>query len=131
MGNLYSRSGDAGLLILRIGVAIIFIYSGWEKLTNISGTGDFLTSLGIPNPQLMAWLLAFVEFFGGILVLFGAYATIPYLLLAIVMAVALYTTKLGGDFGSARLDILLLASTLALFFTGSGDYSVDYKIKNR
>lgn len=131
MGNLQSRSGDVGLLLLRIGVAVVFIYAGWGKLINIGGTQEFLATLDIPYPQIMAWLLAITEFLGGILVLFGAYAKIPYLLLAIIMAVALYTTKLGGDFASARLDIMLLVSTLALFFTGSGDFSVDYKIQNR
>jgi putative oxidoreductase len=98
---------------------------------NINGTTIFLEGLAIPYPVVMAWLLSVTEFFGGILILFGAYTKIPALLLAIVMIVAIYTTKMDGGFLDARLNILLLCSTLALFFTGAGDYSVDYKIRNR
>ena len=65
------------------------------------------------------------------MVLLGAYAKIPYLLFAIIMVVALFTTKLGGEFGAARLDIMLLLTSLTLFFLGSGAYSVDHKIENR
>ena len=110
---------------------MIFILAGWGKLTGIEGTQQFFGNIGIPLPVVMAWVVAFVEFVGGIMVLFGAYAKIPYLLLAITMAVALFTTKLGGEFSAARLDIMLLLTSLALFFIGSGAYSVDNKVANR
>jgi putative oxidoreductase len=120
-----------GLFILRAGVAAIFIFAGLNKLMEINSTAGFLESLNIPLPLMMAWLLAITEFFGGILILFGAYTKIPAFLLAVVMLVALYTTKMDGSFSDARLDIMLLSATLALFFTGAGDYSVDYKMRNR
>lgn len=131
MTYIHQRFGDIGLLILRAGVAAIFIFAGLDKLMEISSTAGFLESLNIPYPALMAWLLAITEFFGGILILFGAYTKLPAGLLAFIMVVAIYTTKLDGSFADARLDMLLLCSTLTLFFTGAGDYSVDYKIRNR
>lgn len=131
MPYIHQRFGDVGLLILRAGVAAIFIFAGLDKLTEINSTAAFLETLGIPYSVIMAWLLAITEFFGGILILFGAYTRIPALMLAVVMLVALYTTKLDGSFADARLDMLLLSATLALFFSGAGDYSVDYKIRNR
>jgi len=131
MPYIHQRFGDMGLLILRTGVAAIFIFAGLDKLTEINSTSAFLEGLNIPYPMMMAWLLAITEFFGGILILFGAYTKVPAFLLAVVMIVAIYTTKLDGSFADARLDMLLLSATLALFFTGAGDYSVDYKIRNR
>lgn len=131
MPYIHQRFGDMGLFILRAGVAVIFIFAGLDKLMEIDSTSVFLEGLSIPYPVAMAWLLAITEFFGGVLILFGAYTKIPAFLLVIVMLVAIYTTKLGGGFADARLDILLLSATLALFFTGAGDYSVDYKIRNR
>ncbi len=119
---------DLGLLLLRIGVGVIFVVAGWGKLTGIEGVQGFFGNLGIPMAGLMAWVVAIVEFVGGIMVLLGAYARIPYLLLAIIMVVALFTTKLGGEFSAARLDLMLLLANLALFFAGSGKYSVDAKI---
>lgn len=131
MPYIHQRFGDMGLLILRVGVAVIFIFAGFEKLMEIHSTAAFLEGLNIPYPAVMAWLLAITEFFGGILILFGAYTKVPALLLAIVMIVAIYTTKLDGSFADARLNMLLLSAALALFFTGAGDYSFDYKIRNR
>jgi putative oxidoreductase len=119
------------LLLLRLGVGIIFIVAGWGKLTDISSVQGFFADTGIPLAGVMAWVVAIVEFFGGILVVLGAYARIPYLLLAIIMVVALITTKLGGGFGPARLDLMLLLSSLALFLMGSGKYSFDFKMQNR
>jgi putative oxidoreductase len=131
MPYIHQRFGDIGLFILRAGVAAIFIFAGLDKLLEINSTAAFLEGLNFPNPMAMAWLLAITEFFGGILILFGAYTKIPAGMLAIVMIVAIYTTKMDGNFADARLNIMLLSATLALFFTGAGDYSVDYKIRNR
>ncbi len=131
MTNTENKYSDLALLLLRIGVGIIFIVAGWGKLTGIEGTIGFFDGLGIPMPGIMAWIVAIVEFFGGIMVLLGAYAKIPYLLLAIIMVVALFTTKLGGEVSAARLDLMLLFASLALFMLGSGRYSVDYKLDNR
>lgn len=122
------KFNDLAPLLLRIGVGVIFIVAGWGKLNGIEGVQGFFGDLGIPLPGLMAWVVAIVEFFGGLMVLLGAYTRIPALLLACIMVVALLTTKLGGEFSAARLDIMLLLTTLALFFLGSGKYSVDDKL---
>ena len=129
MSNSENKYVDLAPLLLRIGVGVIFIIAGWGKITGIEGTQGFFGNIGIPLPGIMAWVVAIVEFVGGIMVLLGAYARIPYLLLAFVMAVALLTTKLGGEFSAARLDLMLLLASLALFFMGSGKYSVDEKLK--
>ncbi|MDZ7720441.1 MAG: DoxX family protein [Balneolaceae bacterium] len=131
MANLDNKYSDLALLLLRVGVGVIFIYHGWGKLTGIEGVQGFFGNVGIPLPALMAWVVAIIEFFGGIMVLFGAYAKIPYLLLAFIMVVALFTVKIGQGFEAARIDLMLLLTTLALFFLGSGAYSVDHKIENR
>jgi len=126
--NEMRKYDGLAILLLRIGVGVIFIVAGWGKLTGIEGTAGFFGNLGIPLPGLMAWVVAFVEFFGGIMVLLGAYIRIPALLLAFVMLVALLTTKLGGEFSAARLDMMLLLVNLALFILGSGIYSLDNKL---
>lgn len=123
-----NKFNDLAPLLLRIGVGIIFIIAGWGKLTGIEGVQGFFGDLGIPLPGLMAWVVAIIEFFGGLMVLLGAYIRIPALLLAFTMVVALLTTKLGGEFSAARLDSMLLLTSLALFFLGSGKYSVDDKL---
>jgi len=124
----FSKYSDLALLLLRLGVGLIFVVAGWGKLTGIEGVQGFFGNLGIPMAGIMAWVVAIVEFVGGLMVLFGIKIRIPSLLLAFVMVVALLTTKLGGEFSAARLDIMLLLTSLALAILGSGKYSVDSMI---
>ncbi|MDR9364510.1 MAG: DoxX family membrane protein [Bacteroidetes bacterium] len=131
MANLDNKYGDLAILLLRIGVGVIFIVAGWGKLTGIEGVQGFFGNVGIPLPGIMAWVVALVEFFGGIMVLFGAYTKIPYLLLAFTMLVAIFMVKLPDGFSGLRLDLMLFLTSLALFFIGNGNYSVDHKIANR
>jgi putative oxidoreductase len=131
MASLDNKYSDIALLLLRLGVGIIFLVSGWGKLTGIEGVTGFFGNIGVPMPFIMAWVVALVEFFGGIMVLLGAYAKIPYLLLAIIMLVAIFLVKMDQGFSASRLEIMLLLASLALFFMGSGNYSVDHKMANR
>lgn len=131
MANLDNKYGDLAILLLRIGVGVIFIVAGWGKLTGIEGVQGFFGNVGIPLPGIMAWVVALVEFFGGIMVLFGAYTKIPYLLLAFIMLVAIFMVKLPDGFSGLRLDLMLFLTSIALFFIGNGNYSVDHKIANR
>ncbi len=121
---------DIALLLLRIGVGVIFIVAGWGKLNGIEGVEGFFGNIGIPLPGLMAWVVAIVEFVGGILILTGTYIRIPAILLAIIMIVAIITTKLGQDFSAYRLDMMLLLVSAALALMGAGKYSVTDLIAN-
>lgn len=126
MASIENKYSDIALLLLRLGVGYIFIVHGWGKLTGIEGTAGFFGGLGIPMPVIMAWVVAIVEFFGGIMVLLGAYAKIVNLLLAIIMAVAILAQE-----GNFEIELLLFIVTFSLFLIGSGNYSIDHKIANR
>ncbi len=125
-----TNNRDLALLLLRIGVGVIFIVAGWGKLTGIEGTQQFFGSIGIPLAGFMAWVVALIEFLGGLMILIGYKIEIPAVLLAIIMLVAILTVKLGGDngFGGMRLELLLLLTSLALAMTGTGQYSLDDKL---
>ncbi len=125
-----NKNQDIALLLLRIGVGVIFIYAGWSKLTGIEGAHEFFVKIGIPFAGLMVWVVGIVEFVGGILVLAGAYIRIPAILLAIIMLVAILTTKLGESFSAYRLDMMLLLVNVAFILIGAGAYSVDEKLKS-
>jgi len=118
---------NLALLLLRIGVGLIFVLAGWGKLTGIENVQGFFGNVGIPMAGIMAWVVAIVEFVGGIMVLIGYKIKLPSLLLAFIMIVAILTVKLGGDggFSGMRVDIMLLVTSLALAILGSGGYSVD------
>lgn len=127
--NLAKYRGLA-LLLLRLGVGIIFVVAGWGKLTGMEGVQGMFADLGIPLAGLMAWVVALVEFVGGLMVLAGAYIRIPTPLLAVIMVVAIFTVKLADGFNAMRIDIMLLVASLALFILGSGKYSVDHMLSD-
>ncbi len=121
------KNKDLAKLLLRIGVGVIFIIAGWSKLSGIEGVQGFFGNIGIPLPGVMAWVVALVEFIGGIMMLTGYKVEIPGILLAITMLVAILTVKMGGDggFSGMRLEIMLLLTSLALSMMGTGSYSLD------
>ena len=121
------KNKNLAILLLRIGVGVIFIIAGWGKLTGIEGVQGFFGNIGIPMAGLMAWVVALVEFVGGIMILVGYKVEIPGILLAITMLVAIFTVKMGGDggFSGMRLEIMLLLTSLALSIMGTGSYSLD------
>ncbi|MGN8224633.1 DoxX family protein [Gracilimonas sp. BCB1] len=121
------KNKDLAKLLLRIGVGVIFIIAGWSKLSGIEGVQGFFGNIGIPLPGVMAWVVALVEFVGGIMMLTGYKVEIPGILLAITMLVAILTVKMGGDggFSGMRLEIMLLLTSLALSMMGTGKYSLD------
>jgi putative oxidoreductase len=118
---------NIAVLLLRIGVGVIFIVAGWGKLTGIEGVQGFFGNIGIPLAGIMAWVVALVEFIGGIMILVGYKVQVPGILLAFTMLVAIFTVKMGGDggFGGMRLEIILLLTSLALSMMGTGTYSLD------
>lgn len=121
------NNNNIAVLLLRIGVGVIFILAGWGKLTGIDGVQGFFGNIGIPLPGLMAWVVALVEFVGGIMILVGYKVQIPGILLAITMLVAIFTVKMGGEggFRGMRLEIMLMLASLALAMMSTGSYSLD------
>ncbi len=115
---------DWGLLFLRVSVALIFIYSGWSKLSSMDMVIGMFTNLGFPVAAFWAYLVAIVEFLGGIAILVGLYTRSIASILAIIMVVALLVAHVPGPLKQAFLPIALLGSTLALAGTGAGKYRV-------
>lgn len=122
-----AKNKDLALLLLRLGVGVIFIVAGLGKLTGMEGTQQFFGSIGIPLPGLMAWVVALVEFLGGLMMLTGYKIKIPALLLAFTMLVAIITTDLGSDspFMNLRLELMLILASLALAIMNTGKYSLE------
>ena len=123
---------DWGLLVLRIGMGIIFIFMGYGKLfggsPGIEGFTSMLTNIGIPAPVFSAYLVGIIEFFGGIAIILGMFTRVVAPLLAIIMVVAFVAVKKvlpGGN-----IDLALFAISVALTLTGPGSYSLLRKNSN-
>jgi uncharacterized membrane protein YphA (DoxX/SURF4 family) len=84
-----TRSLDfLGPLALRIYLSPIFIYAGLGKLSSIDDTAWYFGSLGLPAPELMAWLAGSTELIGGVLLIVGLAVRWVAIPLMFTMAVA-------------------------------------------
>ncbi|MCF7805828.1 MAG: DoxX family protein [Candidatus Marinimicrobia bacterium] len=119
-------------LLLRLGLAAVFIVHGYNKLSAIANTTEFFASIQIPLAGFFAWLVAFVEFFGGILVAIGLYTRIAAALIAVIMIMAMFLVKFAQGFvGGWEFDFTLFMVALALILLGSGDLSFGKYLESR
>lgn len=122
-------------LILRVVVGIVFFAHGAQKLlgwfggSGIAGTTGFLAQLGFAGAGFWAWVLALVEFFGGLALFFGVLTSVAAVLLAINMLVAMFTVHIKNGFflakGGIEFALVLFAMVVALAFSGAGKWSID------
>jgi uncharacterized membrane protein YphA (DoxX/SURF4 family) len=80
-----------GPLALRLYLAPIFILAGSNKLANAENVGHWFASLGIPAPELMAWLAGLTELIGGVLLIAGLgvrWIAVPLMVTMVVAAAA-------------------------------------------
>jgi putative oxidoreductase len=131
MSLLSSLSPDLGLLILRIGIAIVFFAHGIPKIKNVGQVAGFFKQAGIPLPTLGAWLVSLWETVGPFLFVAGLGTRLIGLGYAFSMLVAIWFVKrrmakaaFTGQ-GGWELEFALAVAALAVVFTGAGAYSVD------
>jgi len=117
-----------GGVALRLALGAVFVAHGWGKLQGPLGTPDGfnIDRWGWPFPVFWAWVVALVEFLGGLLVLVGLFTRLAAALIACVMFFALIKLRLQQGFiGGFELEFTLLMIALSLVVTGGGRMSVD------
>ena len=62
---------DAVALIGRVLLALIFVVSGYGKISGFEGVTAFIASKGLPMPAVVAALTIMLELVGGLLILSG------------------------------------------------------------
>lgn len=129
------------LLVFRLHWGWKFFKTGKGKLLHHDNIVTYFGNLGIPLPELNAWIAAGVECFGGILLMLGLLSRPTAVLTAFTMVVAYVAedkdrAKLLAIFDDpepfleAAPFFFLLTSLLVLAF-GPGKFSLDYLIARR
>jgi putative oxidoreductase len=122
---------DMGLLILRVGIGIMFMYHGFPKLTAgpelWTNLGGVLSDMEIGfAPTFFGFMAALSEFGGGLLLLLGLFTRPACIILFITMVVAALMHLIGGDpFGDASHAIESAILFFSLILIGPGKYSLD------
>lgn len=116
-------NSDTGLLLLRLALGIIFISHGWMKIAVMSDTVSFFSNLGLP--AIVAYLVAGIELLGGISILLGlCVKTAGWLLAAVMLGAIIYVKSDMNLVGGYELDLILLASALAVALIGPGKFAL-------
>lgn len=129
MNNQYSIPANTLILLGRILASMLFILSGFGKLTAAAATTAYFAKIGVPAPQLAYVIAIACELGGGILFLLGVQTRI----VAVVLAVFTVATALlaHADFSQLAQQINFMKNLaiaggfLGFAVLGGGGYSVD------
>ena len=127
------KRNDAGAVVLRVILGLTFFIHGLDKFQGgIENTAGYFESFGLLG--FLAYIVAFIELIGGIMLILGIGMRIVSGLFAIIMLGAIFTVKLSaGFFGDGQmagyeLDLALLAMAVFLLIANSTSYSLGNKI---
>ncbi|MDN7143714.1 DoxX family protein [Pseudomonas sp. JQ170] len=132
--TLFDNQRDVIILLARILLMILFVMSGWSKMTGFAGTVDYLASLGAPMPQVAAGVAVAMEFFVAILLIVGFYTRpLAFLFALFVVGTAVIGHPYWSMVDPARAansaqffkNMSITGGLLLLAVTGAGRFSVD------
>ncbi len=122
-----------GLLLLRLGIGLMFIFHGWPKLAagpeRWSALGQNMQLLGLDfAPMFWGFMAGFAETAGGVLLALGLFFRPTCMFLLFTMVVATSRHVVAGDgFGGYSHALEAAILFFALTFIGPGKHSLDEK----
>jgi putative oxidoreductase len=129
-----THTQDTVALVARVLLALMFIISGFGKITGFDGTVAYIASKGLPMPQVVAALTVALELGGGLMLAAGFKARWAALALAIftVLAAVIFhnfwaveaAQKMGQQINFMK-NITIAGGMLMVFAFGPGRLSVD------
>jgi len=138
-----ARCAPYAAIPLRLIVGYGFLAHGlakWQR--GPDAFAAILHTIGVPAPQLMAWLTIATELVSGMAFLIGGFVSLVSIPSVVLLAVAVFTVHLPYGFISIKLlgvsngraqfgppgyecDLLYIASIVALLLMGPTPWSVD------
>ena len=125
--NFLKKWEALALLLLRCGLATVFIYHGYPKL--FGSTGRFVEAFqALGMPAYFVYIAGAIELFGGVALALGLFTPVAGLLLLLDMAAAMWKYNLNEGIYAVReyeLPLILGLASLAVAATGGGQFSLD------
>jgi putative oxidoreductase len=127
---------DTAALVGRILLALIFILSGYEKLTGFTGTAAYMASKGLPFAGVLAALSIAVELGGGLAIAFGwkAREAAALIFLWMIPVTLIFHNPLGLEPALAQEQMIhllknlsIMGGLLGLFAFGAGRFGLEKK----
>jgi len=116
--------------LLRLGLGIMFLFTGITKLLNPSGIIGMLSSLGFPIATFFGWILLFSEIIFGALVLIGwkvKYTVWPLAIILLVATLTVFVPQIGKDpmaVISIFFHLIGILALIGLSLDGAGKWAI-------
>ena len=123
---------NLGLLLLRVFIGTAMLTHGWGKMFGgLEKFTGFVASLGVPMPEVSAFLAAFSESFGALLLAVGLLTRPAAFLIVATMTVAIFGAHQGDGFAQQETAWLYLVPSLFFLLKGAGKWSFDWLISKK
>jgi len=125
--SFLKRLEPVTLLLLRNGLALVFMYHGYPKLFGEKERIiEAFQAIGLPS--YVVYLTGAIEFFGGVALALGLLTPIAGLFLLLDMGAAMWKYNFNEGIYAVReyeLPLILGLASLAIAATGAGPFSLD------
>lgn len=138
--RLMRTDGSKWTLLIRLAVGGIFLSEGIQKFLfpDQLGPGRF-EKIGLPNPEVLGFVVGGFEILCGALVLVGLLTRLAAVPLILIMSGAIVATKMPIMVKSgfwkmaheARTDFSMLMGALFLLLVGAGAWSLDARLARK
>jgi putative oxidoreductase len=127
-------ASDWTSLIARLGLAALFLWSGYGKLAHSAGTAGYMTAYGMPAANILVWPVALVEVFAGAMLVLGwktrwaALALIVFTLPAMFIFHAYWSVPADQVMNQQihfLKNLAIVGGLMSVFAHGSGGYALD------
>ncbi|MCF2859987.1 DoxX family protein [Pseudoalteromonas sp. SMS1] len=117
-------------LVGRVGLSVIFILAGVNKVQYYEGNAQYLASGGLP--EFLLPLVIALELVGGLFILAGAFTQLTALVFAgfCIVSALVFHTNLADQmqFFMFFKNIAMAGGFLVLACAGAGRFSIDHKL---
>jgi len=123
---------DLWILVARVTFGLIFVVYGWPKLMNLGGFAAGMPARRLP--VFLGYIVPFVEFFGGLFIIFGFATCYSALFLIAFVLIATFSShrywavdpaQYGAQKSNFFKNTAILSGGNMLFVTGGGKYAID------
>jgi len=131
------KMADFSIFVLRLGLGIMFMAHGLQKAFGFfNGSGirvfaDWLASLGLKLPSIMAYAAAYTELVCGLFLILGIFVRISSTLLLVIMSVAVYLVHWQHGFfmttGGIEYNFIIACVCISLIISGPGKFALTKK----
>jgi putative oxidoreductase len=118
----------------RILLALIFVLSGFNKITGFAGTAAYMASKGLPMTDVLLVLTILIELGGGLMLIFGYRARLAavVIFLFLIPVTIVFHNFWAAPAAEAQMQMIMFMKNLAIMggmlciaAFGAGRYSLD------